>query len=311
MSLTERQKAFRRTGITATDIRTLAGCYSYGRTAHDVWAAKVLGHDDFADTEATELGNALEPIVIPRLARKVGMHVLPVDPELLTSAHPDHPTHIATPDALLAPTRLHDVEATAQVKCVGLHDARDWGEAANDVGDSEAIPEHVLVQDVWEAYVRRVALSFVGLFLGTEIRAYRIVRTSAIGELEEALIEVADRFWTDHVLTKTPPPVDGSEGAKRMVAARWPRNNGVVIPASREAEAEARAYFEARALKKQAEEAMALASQRLRMEVADGDGLKGDGWRLFVKERAAAEVPGYTRDAYRHFDLQQSKGASK
>lgn len=305
MSLTERQREIRRTGITATDVRVLAGCDPYGRTPHDVWRAKVLGDEDFRETEATEIGNLLEPIIIPRVASRVKLHALRIDPEKLTMRHPEHPTAIATPDALLAATAFHAPEAAAQIKVCGLETAGDWGDA--DDG-ADGIPEHVLVQVAWELYVSQLALEYVGALIGTQIRVYRVDRTRDVDDLIDALIAVADRFWSDHVQPKIAPPVDGSEGSRRMLRAMWPRSDGSTMRASPEAEAAARRYFEAARSEKSARKAKELATQELLAFAGAANEVTGDGWRLRLSERPAVTVPAYEHHAYRHFDCRAVGG---
>jgi hypothetical protein len=309
MALTPEQIAFRRTGVTATDIRVLSGLDPYGRTPHDVWSSKILGVEDYVSTEATELGELLEPIIIPRLAAKVGMHVLQYRPDWLTGRHATIATHIATPDALLAPDDFHDPlqAATAQVKVCGVHAMGAWGPAANDVTDAEAIPDFVLVQDVWEMHVRGLRLSFVGALIGTEVRAYRIEWTAEIDELCGALEETADRFWADHVVRRQPPPLDGSDGARRMLASLWPRNRGTMVKADSLGEAHAREYFAARSAKAEAEARQELAAQGLIALTGEADGLQGDGWRLLLKWQEPSEVAAHTRKGFRRFDLRPDK----
>jgi predicted phage-related endonuclease len=303
--LTEYQRAIRRTGITATDVRVLAGVDPYGRTPHDVWRAKVLGEEDFEETEAMELGHALEPIVVPRLAKKAGLHVLRVDPNEMTLRHPQRESHIATPDAFFAESAFHERHAIGQVKVCGLYSAGHWGSVEDG---ADAVPEPVLVQCAWELYVSRVVIEYVGALIGTQVRAYRIELTPDIAELIEGLVVVADQFWTDHVLTKQPPALDGSEGARRLLSSLYPRNRGAIIKASPEAEAIAREYFEAKRLRDEAGARLELATQGLTACVGDADGLTGDGWRLLLKTREETAV-NYTRKAYRHFDMRtlQSK----
>lgn len=306
MSLTEKQRAIRRSGITATDMTILAGVNPYGRTEHDLYANKVLGIDDFQETEATELGTALEPFVVPRLARKVGLTALRVDPEKLTVRHPKHKHHIATPDALFAETAFHSPIAAGQVKVCGLYAAGAWGPSEDG---PDAIPEYVLVQCAWELHCTMLLVNHVGALLGTEIRPYRIELTPDIAHLIEGLCELADRFHADHVLAKRPPPVDGSEGSRRLLAALWPKNKGGVhMKASRDAERHAKRYFDAKRIKEIAEKEMEIASQELIETIRDADGVHGDGWRALLKWREAASV-SYERKAYRHLDIRaiQSK----
>lgn len=297
--LTAAQQAIRRSGVTATDVRVLAGLDPHGRTAHDVWASKVLGVDDFESTEATELGDELEPIVIRRLAAKKGLRLVPREPDAMTIRHPTIGHHVATPDAFF------DGPSTGQAKVVGLHNAHLWGE-----DEADGVPDYVLTQVAWEMHVAGVDVAHVGALTGTQVRTFTLVRArDGIDDLIAALVEEADRFWTDHVLARVPPPIDGSEGSKRLIAARWPKHREGMIKASAATEWWARAYFDAKRARDDAAVQVETASQNLKALAADAEGIDGDGWRLLLKWR---EPTSYTveKEGYRHFDL-RAKGAGK
>lgn len=304
MSLTDKQRAIRRSGITATDVRVLAGVDPHGRTPHDVWRAKVLGEEDFVETEATELGTELEPIVIPRLARKVRLHALRVDPETLTRRHPTVAHHIATPDALLAPHAFDDPCALGQIKVVGLHNVRDWGDQTDGV---EAVPEYVLVQCAWELHVTGLPVNHVGVLAGTEVRVYTIQRDAAVEELIGALEETADRFWTDHVLAKAPPIIDGSAGSARLLKALFPTARGPVAKASPAVEDVARNYFAAKTALDHAKAEVERAKQLLITACGEAPGMLGDGWRLSHAMRAGYHVDAYDVPEGRRFDMRRTE----
>lgn len=299
--MTEKQLAIRRTGITATDVRVLVGMDPHGRTAHDVWTSKVLGVDDFKSTEATELGEEFEPIVIRRLAMKRGLRVVPRAPDDMTIWHPERPTHIATPDAFF------DQPSIGQVKVVGLHNAHLWGRD----DDANKIPDYVLIQVAWEMYVAGMDVEHVGALTGTEVRPYTIVRSEdGIDDLIGTLVEEADRFMVDHVIPKRPPEVDGSAGSKRMLSAIWPRHReGAFMRADATVEGLARSYFEASVRRDAALQDVELAAQLLKTATGDLEGIDGDGWRLLLKWRGPTT---YTVDkaGYRHLDIRK-KGTKK
>jgi putative phage-type endonuclease len=294
MGLTAAQIEIRRSGVTASDVRVLTGYDPYGRTVHDLYAAKVFGVDSYRDTEATRIGLAIEPIVIAETARKKGLQIAHrVD---MTVRHPAHPTRIATPDAFLLGPEL--IEA----KVVGFHAAHEWGES--EVGEA---PDWVVIQVAWQMIVTEAKRVHVGALIGTEVRTYTVQRDPA---LDQVLIEQADRFWTDHILAKRPPDVDGSEGSRRMLKAQWPRSNGTMIQAGPHAESIARRYFAAKHVIDAAEKEKELASQELIALIGDNDGITGDGWRGLLKLREATDV-AYRRDAYRHWDIRAVKGKKK
>jgi predicted phage-related endonuclease len=306
MSLTARQLEIRRSGITATDLVALAGL-AYGRTEHDVFASKVLGDQDIEETEAMELGQALEPIVIPRLARKIGLHALRGDPEKLTIRHPKYRHHIATPDALFSESAFHLPIAAGQVKVCGVHAASAWGSPSDG---ADAIPEAVLVQVAWEIHCSLLPVDYVGALIGTQIRAYQIDLTPDLAQLIEQLCEIADRFYRDHVIAKVPPAVDGSEGARRMLSSLYPRNRGTLLQATIELEEIARQYFEAKREGEVAAGRMERAAQEIIERVGEADGVTGDGWRALLKWREPATV-SYEKKGYRHFDIRAVKSKWK
>jgi predicted phage-related endonuclease len=304
MSLTEAQLAKRRTGVTATDLCALLGVDAYGRTAHDVFLDKMGLPSKFEETEAMDLGNALEPLIIPRLAAKVGLCAQRRDPESLTIAHPKHPTHIATPDAFLASHAFTDPEAIGQVKVVGFQQARRWGDHPRD-----PVPDGVLVQCSWELHVSGMTLDWVGALLGTEVRVYPI-RLEDVADLIGEAIPVADRFWRDHVVTRKPPKLDGSAGSERMIRALYPTSDpGSVKKADERAEAFAARCFRARKVIAEAKEEEAKARQALLALAGSCETMRGDGWRLRCKtvDGYTVKARAYEVPAGRRFDLRPRK----
>jgi putative phage-type endonuclease len=296
--LTAKQKEIRRSGITAGDVRALVGLDPYGRTEHDVWRAKVLGDEDIEESEAMSLGNELEPVVIRRLAEKVGMRPVFVHPDSMTRRHPAISHHVATPDAFLS--RLGET-SLAEVKVVGFFAGGEWGPSLD--GD---VPDWVQVQCAWQMHVTEVPVCHVGALIGTEVRTYTLTRDEG---LEGTLVDVVDRFHRDHIVASIPPLVDGTAGARRMLRAQWPRQHaGSVMAAGPNEEEAARQYFEAKRVIKEAEARAELAVQTIIANMGTLECLKGDGWRALYKRREAVEVAASTRAAYRHIDLRPVKG---
>lgn len=309
MSLTPRQLEIRRTGVTATDVVVLSGLPYYGRTIHDVWRSKILGDEVLEETEAMSLGNELEPMVVRRLAAKRGLVVVPRPPDEMTVVHPTKPTHIATPDAFLARGHGLGITALGQAKVVGAEAMRRWGPS----NDTDQIPDAVFVQVAWELHVTGLPVDCVGALVGAEVRTYD-VRLEDVEDLVEQLEETADRFILDHVVTKKPPPVDGSAGAERMLRALHPEPTGPRRRAGPQTEAAARAYFEARAAEREVKKAIARAKQELMAFCAGAEGIVGDGWRLKANMRAGYEVgpkAGYAVAPRRRFDCRAVKAGRK
>jgi predicted phage-related endonuclease len=310
--LTDQQKAFRRTGITAGDVRALCGVDPYGRTEHDVWRAKVLGDDDIEESEAMSLGNELEPVVIRRLAEKVGRRIIPTAHGSLTRRHRAIAHHIATPDVFLSagPVGSCNVDlangdlSLGEVKVVGIYAAGEWGPTIDG-----AVPDWVQVQCAWQMHVTEIPVCHVGALIGTEVRTYKLERDD---DLEGTLIDVVDRFHKDHIVACVAPAIDGSENSRRMLRARWPRQlEGSSRKADEFCEHYAREYFAAKKIIKEQEARAELAAQHLIERMGHTEHLKGDGWRVFYKHRDACAIPAATRGAYRHFDIRAVKGKEK
>lgn len=294
MSLTARQLDIRRGGLTAGDMRAIVGEDPYGRTPHDVFLSKLGLEKPVNETEPMEWGNVLEPEILKRIGRKSGLHVLPVPSEELTVVHKVHKRHIATPDALLSTTPDGAPEALGEAKAVGLHAMAGWGDTGTD-----EIPDWCLVQVTWQMHVKQIPVCHVGALLGLETRHYTIRLDT---ELEGVLVDECDRFWRDHVEPRKSPPIDGSEGSRRMLSAIYPRNNGTMVLAGADAEALARAYFSAKGARDASDAHLERVRQALIVIAGDADGIQGDGWRLFLKWREATSYH-VDKDGYRHFDL--------
>ena len=296
--LTEAQIRLRRSLVTATDARILAGMDPYGLTSHDVFLSKVLAEPPpFGVTVAMMSGNDVEPIVLKHLARKRNLVLTPST----TLVHPTIRHHGATPDALGPPVDGVP-EYGAEVKTVGFRVAGEW-----DPTDPEGFPEWVLPQVAFCMYITGAQRWYVGAILGTTVGTW-VVERADVADLIDALIDVADRFWIDHVLPKRPPQLDASDGAMRMIRQLVGRaSNGVMLRASSEADAAARMYFEAQRDLKAAEARKQHATSLLIAATGGADGLVGDGFRFRFVQQAAYDVAGYHVDAARKPDMRASK----
>jgi predicted phage-related endonuclease len=295
VSLTAKQIEIRRSGITSSDVRVIVGEDPYSRTVHDVFASKIYGLDSFRETEATRLGTALEPVVIAQAAERLNRTVRVVPPDEMTVRHREHAHHIATPDALFENVEDEGLE----VKVVGLHQQYEWGDSG--IGP---VPDGFVIQCTWQAYVKNWARVHLAALLGTEIRLYIVERDP---DLEGVLVEQVDRFRRDHILTRVPPEIDGSAGARRMLKARWPSATETLLQANIETEQQARIYFDAKRQIDALEATRELAAQKIIQYIGSNGGVKGDGWRCLYGLRAAQH---YTVDKapYRHFDCRAIKG---
>jgi putative phage-type endonuclease len=289
VSLTPEQFAIRKTGITATDITRIVGESPFGGPC-DVYYDKVTDEPPRPSTLVQRMGNFLEPLVLELIAEHFRITVNPGG----TVRHPIYPWVIATPDGVTAPNGC----AEAKVKSVLFTGREQWM-------DDEAPPPFVHVQCQWQCIAQRTPVCYAGALIGATPRFWLVESDE---DLAAALLEAGQEFHERHVVPRIPPAPDGTEGARKMLAAIWPKAKGATIKASPEAEEAARAYFEASKSLKVVEAAKEQAAQDLIAYAQDFERVEGDGWRLLLAERPAVHIEAYDKKAYRHFDLRPSKG---
>lgn len=295
--LTKDQLALRKTGITATDAVVLAGLSPY-RDASPlrVYAEKVGAEVEPLTGERLELGHDLEPIILKRLAARRDLVLVPGE----TARSRLHATHLATPDGLHKPNG--ELRAVAEAKAVGLHNAGMWGE------EGEEIPDHVLAQVTWQMHCLQVDQGYVGALIGTEIRTYLVAIDH---DLVGALVEVADRFWTDHVKKRVPPKPDGTDGATSGIAMLFPRHRAALIKSTPALDALAQRYLALRAQGVDVERRLGAIEQEMKLIIGDAEGVDGGDWRCVWKAQDAVEVKAHVRKASRPFKLTEKKAKGR
>ncbi len=136
--------------------------------------------------------------------------------------HPAHPWMLAHLDFRLWGHPKILVEAkTASSK-------DEWGAGPEEVPDDYWIQcQHEMA--VVGADLCHLAVLFLGR--GAEFRDYSIPRNEVF---IERMIPALSEFWHDHVLTKTPPPADGTEPSGRFLRTRYPADDGLFKTATPE-----------------------------------------------------------------------------
>lgn len=293
--LTPEQLAMRKTMLTATDLVKLAGVHPLGRGAHDVYTDKVGdAHEEVASETAATIGNRLEPIALGMLAEKIGRVIT----RGVTERHPILTWLGATPDGNVLAEPGGSRIAVAEAKAVGFRLAHHWTDA------DDGLPEYVQIQVQAQMIVTRTRAAHVVAIVGTELRTYEVEHDD---DLAGALLTLGERFWTRHVLARVAPTPDGSESARKMLLAAWPRHRAELLPADAYAEDWASEYLAAKAAEEEARSRKERAQQLLCARIADAEGIAGKGWKATWKATAPVEVRGFTRAASRTFRFSQVK----
>lgn len=255
--LTPEQRAMRVHTLGASEIAAVCGLNPW-KSAHDVWLSKLELADEHV-SHATRVGTLIEPIILRLYCEDTGARVA----HFGTVVHPKHAWVSATPDFA-----VHGVRRVGEIKCVGWRSAGHW------TTDEDGVPDYYRPQLEWQCEVCDAdEADMAALIGGTDFRIYRIKRDREIGGM---LLDIGAKFWRDHVEARVPPPVDGSDGARRMLAKLYPRNTGPVKKADNDVE---RIVRELRALDAVDAKRTEL-ENKLRAAIADADGMTGDGWSV-------------------------------
>lgn len=280
VGLTEEQLEKRRQGVGASEVPILAECDGYGRTRFWLYQTKMGAWESNDATEAMELGNLLEGPVLAYYAMKRGLKLhFPG-----TMKHPHFPRMFATPDGVVMdgdrPIR------NVQCKVVDGRKAHLFGDEGTD-----QCPDHMRMQVEQEMEVLGVdETDLVVLIGGNEVRVLRIYRTPGLGE---ALAELIDQFWSEHVLPGIPPPFDGSDAADNWLDRAYrklgqsPSGSLEVsaLPVSLQDQMQAAAikYRYVSYLESKIKRVKALCAQEMKAVIQQREQLVGNGWKATWK----------------------------
>jgi predicted phage-related endonuclease len=239
--------------------------------ALDVYRAKVEGYQ-IEVTPPMERGIFLEDGCIRWYSHRTGAPVRQVG----TIRHPSNAIVMCTPDGI---AQHPGEEVDLSIKVPGPYVREQWGEPGTD-----EVPDAYNIQVQWEmsplGILYGIRRSHIAAPLDGDLAIFHV---QADEELQGFLIQEGEKFWRDHVLAKVPPPLDGSESSARWLADRFPKNNGVILPATPDAEALAKSLQDARAARVLAEEAEEKAKAELKALIGEADGIQGAGWRALWK----------------------------
>lgn len=258
--LTAEQLALRTKGIGSSDVASIVGLNPW-RSAHDVWLIK-RGLVTEEGNVKTRMGTRVEACVLEEYVAETGAELA----QFGTVGHPEAEWMLATPDAFVSGSKR-----LVEVKCVGWRSAFHWGD------DEDAIPDYYRPQVEWQMLVTGAEECHVAAWIGgSDFRIYTVKRNPS---LAAALVNACRSFWFDNVVGNTPPAVDGSDGARRMLASLYPRNTKPLLSASAEHDRLADCLARARIAYDEAELAKKAAENAVIEAIGEADGIQSDGWK--------------------------------
>jgi predicted phage-related endonuclease len=260
--MTPEQHSLRMTGIGGTDVAAIFG--ESKRRPIDVCREKWGEAEPFDGNERTRWGELLEPVVAAEYAREAGVVLLRPAPPTLR--HPDRPWHLGSPDrlcyrperaggdvgdwsayadepggpraAVAAALRAEPPDHGLEIKTHGYHAARGYyGERApwrDGDDEDDPIPGWVRLQCAWYMALMDVDRWDVAALIDTH--QHRIFAVGRDLELEGYLLEEAERFWTQHVIARVPPPPDGSASFADYLRRRFTLHDAEIVDGSADAE---------------------------------------------------------------------------
>lgn len=270
--------------IGGSEVAAIVGVHPY-MTAFDLAATK-KGLAERAPSNVLRRGKILERPVAELWAVERGKTIEWLD---TTVQHPDHPWAVVTPDF-----RVDSPEEGGEVKTVRYEKRDQWGEEGSD-----ECPPNVLIQAQWACLIKGWARINVVAFMGDmdHVPGY-VVESDP--EFQGILLEKARDFRDKYLLTDSLPPITApSEILDSYIKKRYPGAELKPARLANDAEAEGiKALIEVRQRFDELEEGKKLMEDLLKTQIADCEGLYGEGFRLSwkpVKAREKTDWEGIAR----------------
>lgn len=186
----------RKTGIGSSDVPAIMGVDKWA-TARDVWNEKLGVADELPPNEDLMRGHDLEPVAADRFARESGRSLRRRG---LVRADPPNEHAIAHIDrhivAKANPDGSPGSPGILEIKCPRFH---KWLEI-----DRQGANLYMIYQVQHQLACTRWTWARYGIYhpeLGL-----RIFEMPAVHRIQDQIMQATRAFWTDYVLTRTPPP---------------------------------------------------------------------------------------------------------
>lgn len=262
MSLTKEELKL----IGGSDAAAIAGVHPYKKPI-DVWRRIVEGYDT-PTTPAMKRGVRLEPVIREMFAEETGLKLL--GPRSLRS--PKHDWLRASLDDV---ADVGDELQVVEFKSVNARQAHRYGDGPDEVPD-----EHICQVQFYLGVTGWSLAHLAALIGGDELKHYRLISDA---ELQAALVEACERFWVDFVLTKRPPPADGSEGYSKWIDQHFSNKRADLIQADASTTRLVMEFRAACGALDEAKRQKALLQQKVEELIGEASGVEGTFGRIYYK----------------------------
>jgi putative phage-type endonuclease len=179
----------RQSGLGASDMSTIAGVNPF-KSTYELWLDKTGRAPQKKTTRRMQMGNILEPVVRAIFEEETGLQVLPCG--LLESVA--HPFLRCTPDGII-PAEAKGFEA----KTTSWRNKDEW--------ESGEVADHAEVQSQASMAVTGLDGWYAAAVIDGNPDDFHYQLVHRNQGLIDTLIEMAARFWHDHVLADVAPPI--------------------------------------------------------------------------------------------------------
>jgi putative phage-type endonuclease len=198
--------AWRNKGIGGSDAAAVCSM-SRWKSPMDVWLEKTGQAEPREAGEAAHWGTLLEPIIRKEFINRTG---LDVREEKSIIQHEKYPFMLANIDGIVE----HPVrgEGILEIKTAGAYFAKDWENGLSD--------EYLLQVNHYMA-VTGYPYAYVAVLIGGNQFKWLLVERD--DELIRMMLKMESAFW-HMVMTKTPPPIDGSNASCELLKRLYPES---------------------------------------------------------------------------------------
>ncbi len=219
---------WRRHGIGGSDIAAILGISPYA-SPFSLWCDKVGLLDDQDQSEVMEFGHWAELMIGPWFEDRTGLHVSAEQLQVMAAGDPlcratvdgfvfEHLPQFGPDGSVDRSGNLGGLEIKA------LGPGKAWAVdlmagSHRGVSKSDAIPGHFQAQTQWQMHCAGLERVFLAVLMGRRLDLLVIERDQADIDF---MVERAHQFWDDHVVTGTPPAVDGHDATADALAQLHP-----------------------------------------------------------------------------------------
>lgn len=198
---------YRNKGIGGSDVSVICGINKYKSTV-ELWMEKTNQIDAKEAGEAAFWGNIMEPIIREEFTRRSKIEVSIVNAIL---QHSKYDFMLANLDGVINDPIAGECIFEAKTASVYKQDA--W--------EDDRVPEEYMLQIQHYMAVTGYNRTFIAVLIGGNQFKYKMIEKD--DEIISMLIKIENDFW-QHVINRTPPPMDGSEASTKLLNKLYPNS---------------------------------------------------------------------------------------